>query len=230
MSSKLPLRTIATTARGFGSSGAGPGGRGGGDSTLIARPPACSSLAGARRRRPGRRARGRPRAGAGSRGRAVPSPPSSRRSTGKRRRTSSQAAVVVGRRMRGDDRAEVMDSRLPQQARDARLRAAAVEEDGAAVGVLDQRRVALAHVEERDRQPVRRGGADRPGRPRGRRRPPRAISAAAVERPARGDARARAQLVGERRRASRAAAYAAKAERREQPRRRRRPRPAARAG
>ena len=73
--------TIATTARGLGSSGAGPPGRGSGESTRISRPPA-RRLIGATActiRTPRRAASSRT---ACSPGCGLPSPPSSRRPTG----------------------------------------------------------------------------------------------------------------------------------------------------
>ena len=63
---------------------------------------------------------------------------------------------MVGRRVRRDDRIEAADSRAAQEPRHARLRASAVEEDGASVRVLDQGRIALPHVQEGDREHVRR--------------------------------------------------------------------------
>ena len=67
-----------------------------------------------------------------------------------------QAAVVIARGMCRDDDAQPAHARRAQPAHDPGLRRAAVEEDRSAVGVLDQRRVALADVEERDGQAPRR--------------------------------------------------------------------------
>src|SRR5918999_569748 len=84
-----PALTSVTAARGFGSSGAGPAGRGGGESTSIRRsPPASRRVRGAvaGMRRTPRLCASRSRARKS--GSAVPSPPSRSASTGKRAITS----------------------------------------------------------------------------------------------------------------------------------------------
>ena len=162
--SNPPEPTMATTARGLGSSGAGPGGRGEGESTRIVRPPA----------REGQRRRGAdaaaPAGGAPSRAWPGSSGRGCRRlrragaPTGKPLDHLGQPAMVVARLVGGHDQREAADAEPPQQRRDVRLRRAAVEEDGGAVGVLDQRGVALADVEEADREAVRPGRRRQRGR------------------------------------------------------------------
>jgi hypothetical protein len=64
--------------------------------------------------------------------------------------------VVVARGVGGHDNGEPTDTRPAQQARDTRLRGAGVEQQRRAIGVLDEGRVALADVEEADREPIGR--------------------------------------------------------------------------
>ena len=108
---------------------------------------------------------------------------------------SPRRARRGGRRMRGWRR-RALSRRTPAWRRSRATRAsgrAAVEQHGAAVGVLDQRRVALADVEERHGEPVRRGRAATGPR---RARPPRAApTPRGRQRARRGDARPRASLV-----------------------------------
>ncbi len=59
--------------------------------------------------------------------------------------------MVIARRMGGDHQRQPAHARPAQQAGDAGLRRAAVEEDRGAVGMLDEGGVALADVEEADR-------------------------------------------------------------------------------
>ena len=67
--------------------------------------------------------------------------------------------------MGGDHQVEPAHARRPQEAVDARLGRAAVEQRGGTGAVLDQGRIALADVEEADGQDVgrRRGGEHRTG-------------------------------------------------------------------
>jgi hypothetical protein len=67
---------------------------------------------------------------------------------------------VVDLRMGGHEQVEPAHTLVVQAREDRPVRRTRVDEDGMAA-VLDQRRVALAHVEERDPQ-ARRGGR-RPG-------------------------------------------------------------------
>jgi hypothetical protein len=64
--------------------------------------------------------------------------------------------VVVARGVRGHEQGETADPGAAQQAIGAGLGRAGVEEDGGAVAVLDERRVSLADVEERDGEVVGR--------------------------------------------------------------------------
>ena len=72
-----------------------------------------------------------------------------------------QTALMISGLMRGDDQRDPPHPRVAQQAGDPRLRRAAVEEDRGPRAILDQRRVALADVEEGDRECVRRIGRRR---------------------------------------------------------------------
>ena len=67
-----------------------------------------------------------------------------------------EPAVVVTRGVGGDHEGEPLDARLAQEASHPCLGRTTVEQDRRAVGVLDQRGVALPDVEEADRQAVRR--------------------------------------------------------------------------
>ena len=69
----------------------------------------------------------------------------------------AQAALVVARLVRGDHELEARHPRRAQLPVDARLGRAAVEQHARAGAVLDQRRVALADVQERDRRLARSG-------------------------------------------------------------------------
>src|SRR4051794_35818398 len=72
-----------------------------------------------------------------------------------------EASVMVARLVCGDQHADLADAEAPQGAVDARLGDAAVEEDGSTCRVSDQRRVALADIDEVDREVTRwrrRGG------------------------------------------------------------------------
>ena len=163
MSSNEPLLTIATTARGFGSSGAGPVRPGLRRHHADAETAGVQLQAGARRRNRNaagaRRREHAPEVGLGGSVASV-----QQQVDRKPPEHLGEAAVVVRRRVRGNDRAEAVDSCLLEQPRDPRIGPATVEQDGAPVRVLDQRRVPLPDVEERHRQPIRRRRADR--RPR----------------------------------------------------------------
>ena len=89
----------------------------------------------------------------------VPSPPSTISVDGEAADHLRRAAVVVARGVGEHERRQPPHPRAAQQPGHAALGRPGVEQHGAAVGVLDQGGVALAHVEERDRE---RGG--RPGR------------------------------------------------------------------
>ena len=69
-----------------------------------------------------------------------------------------ETAVVVARSVRHHDRRQPPDPGAAQQPCHAALGRSAVEQHGAAVGVLDERGVALADVEEADRQRRAAGG------------------------------------------------------------------------
>src|SRR4051794_9539583 len=70
-----------------------------------------------------------------------------------------QAGVVIARLMRRHDDAELAHAQVAERPVDACFGHAAVEQHGSALRVADERRVALAHVEEVDRQMP--GGARR---------------------------------------------------------------------
>ena len=104
--------------------------------------------------------------------------------------------MVVARGVGGHHGVEAAHAGPPQQTRHARLRRPAVEEHRRAVGVLDQRRVALADVEEADGETVRRAGPlerrrgaaghEQAQRQRGRGAPRARTGAASARRPRRG--------------------------------------------
>ena len=168
--------TTATTARGFGSSGARAGrARRRREHADAQSPPASVSVE--RRRGRGRGATPR-RAGLaqqraeGGIGRAVAAVeqqvrPGSARSTSARPPWWSREAWVA------TTSASRSTPALRSRRATPRLGRPAVEEHGGAVGVLDQRGVALADVEEADGEAVGRAGAGERARPRRGARPRR---------------------------------------------------------
>ena len=164
--SKSPELTIAATPRGFGSSGRGaPGGSGAGREHLDLEP---ADAADAGRR--GRGTRRIPRASA-SASRRLKS--RSVRAVGVLEQQRGrdplehlvQSALVVARLVGGDHQVEPAHAGRPQQAVDARLGRAAVEQRGGTGAVLDQGGIALADVEEADGEGVGRRRAWRAPRP-----------------------------------------------------------------
>ncbi len=113
-----------------------------------------------RARTPRRSAAARAARKAGSR---VPSPPSSSRSTGKRRAPSARPPWWSREAWVATTSGEPATPARRSRRDDARLGRAAVEQDRRAVGVLDQGGVALADVEEADREPLGRPRAARAG-------------------------------------------------------------------
>ena len=175
--SKSPALTIATTPRGFGSSG------GGGRAAAAAATRTRSG--GARRAAPDRRAPGRcgcraRRASSIRRlkpGSRVPSPPSSSRPSRDAVDHLVEAALVVARLVRGHHQVEPRTPARRSCRVHARLGRTAVEQDGGAVAVLDERGVALPDVEEADRQSSGGAGVASTAPRRGRARSRRATAA-----------------------------------------------------
>ena len=110
--------------------------------------------------------------------RAAPRPPPRRqaggdparrrasRSTGHRAGSFRDPARVVGLVMRDDEGAERADAGGPQHRGDAVVRRPGVDQDRCGAGRLQQDRVALADVEDRDAQAPRGGPAAAPPLPR----------------------------------------------------------------
>ena len=90
----------------------------------------------------------------------MPSRPSSTAVDGQRAEHAIGAADVIGLRMGADEHVQAPDAEVPQLLRDRPVRRTAVDEHRVPVR-LDERRVALADVEERQSHHARRGPGDR---------------------------------------------------------------------